>query len=71
MLFTGAGIAAGLVLAALLGRVVQSLLFDVRATDPTVYAGAVLALGAAAIAAVVLPLFRARVIEPMRALREE
>jgi ABC-type antimicrobial peptide transport system permease subunit len=38
LLFTIAGIAGGLVLALVLGRVVQSLLFDVRATDPIVFA---------------------------------
>jgi predicted permease len=71
LLFTMAGMATGLTAALLLGRVVQSLLFDVRATDPVIYAGAVLTLGAAATLAVLLPLHRARTVEPMLALKEE
>lgn len=71
LLFTVAGIAAGITAALLLGPVVQSLLFDVPATDPVVYAGAVLALGTAAVGAVTLPLHNARRADPMQVIREE
>jgi len=69
--FLVAGAIAGLAFAFVAGRVVASLLFGVRATDPAAYAGATLAILVASLAAGYLPARRAATIDPMRALREE
>jgi putative ABC transport system permease protein len=71
LLFTSAGIVAGIGAAALLGRVVESLLFEVRTTDPGIHAYAVVTLCTAAAVAFLVPIRRARAADPMQALREE
>ena len=58
----------GLILAIGLGRVAQSLLFELRNTDPLVLIGAVSALTLVALGAGAIPAWRASRIEPMRAL---
>ena len=58
----------GLILAIGLGRVAQSLLFELRNTDPLVLIGAVSALTLVAFGAGAIPAWRASRIEPMRAL---
>jgi putative ABC transport system permease protein len=64
------GIAIGLAGALALTRFVESLLFDVTATDPKTYAAvAVLLIGVAGLAALV-PARRASRVSPMAALRE-
>jgi ABC-type antimicrobial peptide transport system permease subunit len=69
MLFIGtlAGTAATLVL----GQLVGSLLFGVKANDPVTLTSAALALTIAAAAAAFLPAWRAARLDPMRALRNE
>jgi putative ABC transport system permease protein len=67
----GIGIAVGLALAALLSRSMASLLFDVRPTDPAVYAVVSLVLIAVALLASYLPARRAARIDPLIALRDE
>jgi predicted permease len=68
---TAAGIAAGFVAAAALGRVLATLLYGVRATDPLTY-GAVAALLAAATAiATLAPARRATRVNPTEALRAD
>jgi predicted permease len=52
-----------------LGRLAQSLLFEMQGTDPAVFAGAAVALGIVALAAGFLPAQRASKIDPMVALR--
>ena len=64
----GIGVAAGLVLAAASGRVVESLLVGVRAQDPASAAAAVLLLFVAAFLAADLPARRAARVDPARAL---
>jgi ABC-type antimicrobial peptide transport system permease subunit len=65
------GIAAGMITGLLCGRLVESQLFDVKATDLPVYViGAAILLAAALIAAF-LPAWRASRIDPMIALRHE
>ena len=67
----GAGIAIGLPLAALLGRLLASVLYDVRPLDPVVFTAAPLVLGTAAMMATWLPARRATRVTPISALRAQ
>jgi putative ABC transport system permease protein len=67
----GIGIGVGLVGAALLSRSMTTLLFDVRPTDPSVYAVVSFVLIAVALLASYLPARRAARIDPLIALRDE
>ena len=64
------GVAIGAGGVAMLGRSLQSLLFDVSAFDPTIYAAAGLTLVAAGLIAAVVPALRASRIDPAQALRQ-
>ena len=66
-----AGVGAGMLLAAGVARVLESMLYGVSAFDPLAYAAAALVLLAAATLANALPAYRASRIEPMRALRHD
>src|SRR3954451_442648 len=65
------GVGLGLVGAALLSSSMTTLLFNVRPTDPAVYAAVSLVLIAVALLASYLPARRASRIDPLVALREE
>jgi putative ABC transport system permease protein len=65
------GIGIGLVAALALGRLVASLIFGVRPTDPLTFAAVALTLISVGVLANVLPAYRATRIEPVRTLREE
>ena len=65
------GVAAGLVGAVALTRLMGKLLFDVSPTDPTILAGVGTLLVIVAMAACIIPARRAASIDPMRALRTE
>jgi predicted permease len=67
----GVGVVLGLIGAALLSRSMTTLLFNVRPTDPSVYAAVSFALIAVALLASYLPARRAARIDPLVALREE
>jgi putative ABC transport system permease protein len=67
----GIGVALGLVGAALLSSSITTLLFNVRPTDPAVYAAVSLVLIAVALLASYLPARRASRIDPLVALRDE
>lgn len=77
LLVTGAlapvavGVAAGLPLSFVIGRVLQSTLFDVGSADPATYAGSLLTLIAVAVCAATLPALRASRANPVEVLREE
>jgi ABC-type antimicrobial peptide transport system permease subunit len=66
-----AGVALGLAAALALGRVVSSLIFGVRATDPLTFAAVALLLLLVGILATIIPAYRATGIEPVRILHEE
>jgi putative ABC transport system permease protein len=65
------GVALGLAAALALSRVVASLIFGVRATDPLTFAAVALLLLVVGIFATIIPAYRATRIEPVRILREE
>ena len=64
------GLAAGLAGSLVLMRFLQTILFDVKATDPIKFAG-VSGLLAAALAACFAPARRATRVDPLVALRHE
>jgi ABC-type antimicrobial peptide transport system permease subunit len=64
------GLVLGLVGAAIAGRLIRTLLFNVQATDPLIYAGVAILFTAVAALACLVPSFRASRIDPLVALRE-
>jgi len=67
----GAGLCIGLVAAYGIGRLVESLLFGVKASDPVVFVIAAGLLAAVALLAGWLPSRKAANVDPMVALRYE
>ena len=68
---TAAGIAVGALGSLALTRVLDALLFEVSATDPSTFLGTALALGAVALLASWLSTHRLREAEPVAVLRAE
>jgi putative ABC transport system permease protein len=68
---TCVGLAAGLAVAMGLTRLMETLLFGVRASDPTTLASVVALITAVAFAASLVPAVRATRVDPMVALKDE
>jgi predicted permease len=71
MLLAAGGIIVGIAGALALGRVLQSLLFEIKPTDPTTFVSVAIALALVALAACYIPARRAMRVDPMVALRYE
>jgi len=71
LLLTGFGVAAGLVAAVLVMRLMSSLLFKVNPTDPITYAAVSVGLVVTAWLASYVPSRRAATVDPVEALRAE
>ena len=71
MRLTVTGVAAGVLLALALGRLVASLLYATSAKDPLVITAAAGILLAVGTAASLIPAWRATKTDPMAALRAE
>jgi putative ABC transport system permease protein len=65
------GLVVGLLAAFAATRVMQNLLFEVQPTDPMTFATITVLLGAVALAASVIPAWRAARLDPVEALRSE
>jgi putative ABC transport system permease protein len=70
LVVVGAGAIAGLAFAFALSRVIESLLFETSATEPSTYAAAAGIVFTAALVAIAVPAVRATRVDPMRALRD-
>jgi putative ABC transport system permease protein len=67
----GAGLAVGLAGAVMLSRYLRSMLFSIAPTDPLTLTATVVALGTVALAACLIPAWRAMSVDPVAALRAE
>jgi len=71
MLLAGAGVTLGLIGAIAATRLLTSVLFEVKPSDPITYAAVAALLAAVALAASYIPAYRASKVDPLVALRQE
>jgi putative ABC transport system permease protein len=69
--FTAIGVATGIAMSAAMGRMLSTLLFDVRPFDPSTIATAALVVLAAGAAAAYIPARRASRLDPLSVIRGE
>jgi putative ABC transport system permease protein len=69
--FVASGLALGSITALIAGRYMESLLFGVKASDPTVYLMVIATLVVAGALATLIPAWRATIVNPTTALRSE
>ncbi len=67
----GVGLVIGMAGAIAAGRALESLLYEVKGTDPLIFVGMVAVLIATGFAACILPALRASRVDPLTALRQE
>ena len=65
------GLAIGIPISILSGRLIAAQLYQVKSWDPLVLSGSIIALGICALIASILPAQRAASIDPVKALRTE
>ena len=65
------GLLLGAIVAVMVGRLLQTLLFDVRPSDPIALGAAAVVFGAVALAACLVPAYRASRVDLMESLRQE
>jgi len=65
------GLGIGVIGALLIGRVMASLVFGVKTTDPATFASVSALLAGVALLATAVPAYRATRVDPMRTLRDE
>ena len=65
------GVGIGMVAALALGRVVASLVYQVKPSDPITFAAVAILLGLIALVACLIPAYRASKVDPIVALRNE
>ena len=70
-MLAAAGIAIGLLLALIAGRLLTSAVYGVSVRDPLTYAAAITTMALVALAAAAIPARRAAAVDPLRALRAE
>jgi len=71
MIYVVLGVTAGLAGAIVATRLLTSMLFEVKPTDPATYAAVAAILAAVAMAASYIPARRAAKVDPLTALRQE
>jgi ABC-type lipoprotein release transport system permease subunit len=71
MSLAGTGLASGLLGALFLTRLMSSLLFGIRSTDPATFGAIAVLLTAVALFATYIPAKRAGRVDPMQCLRAE
>jgi hypothetical protein len=71
MVLTGIGLTVGLIAAIAATRLVASMLFEVKASDPATYIGVAALLGVVSLAASYIPARRAARVDPASALRRD
>lgn len=67
----GAGILAGVTISLAAGRVLSSMLYEIRPSDPATYLVVVALVGVVALGASLFPALRAAKVDPIKTLREE
>jgi predicted permease len=71
MVLTGIGLAIGLIAAVAATRLVASMLFEVKASDPATYIAVAALIGVVSLAASYIPAARAARVDPAAALRQD